>query len=70
VPAGLVLGAIAAYVGATVDFGVFDISVPAVHQPAAAVQTALTVLSTSAILLIVIGYTLRRRRAEHERLGF
>jgi hypothetical protein len=70
VPVGLALGLVAGYSGLTVDFGVFDISYPAADQPAAAVQTALTILSTTSILLVTIGYTLRRRRHEHERIGW
>lgn len=68
VPVGLALGLVAGYAGVTVDFGVFDISYPAADQPSAAVQTGLTVLSTTSILLITIGYTLWRRQREHARI--
>jgi hypothetical protein len=68
-PVGLALGLFAGYAGATVDFGVFDISFPAAGQPPPVVHTALTILSTTSILLITVGYTLRRRRQEHAHIG-
>jgi hypothetical protein len=63
---GLALGAVAGGVGATIEFGVFDVSLGAVRQPPAALQTGLAAGLAVGILLFVIGYLLRRRRAEDD----
>lgn len=68
-PVGLILGAIAAAIGTTVDFGVFDISLPAVKRPSVFVETCLIVMCAASAVLVAAGYTLRRRRAEQQRLG-
>lgn len=68
-PAGLILGLIAALIGTTLDFGVFDISLPAVKRPSVFVETSLIVMCVAAAVLVAASYTLRRRRAEQQRLG-
>jgi ABC-type Fe3+ transport system permease subunit len=69
VPAGLAVGFIAGYIGLRLEFGVFDISLPAVERPSLALEIALTLMCTTAVLLITAGYTMRRRRAEHARVA-
>jgi hypothetical protein len=68
-PAGLMLGLVAVLISTTVDFGVFDISLPAVKRPTVFVETSLIVMCVAAAVLVAAGYTLRRRRAEQQRLG-
>jgi hypothetical protein len=68
-PAGLILGLIAALIGTTLDFGVFDISLPAIERPSVFMETSQIVMCAAAAVLVAAGYTLRRRRAEQQRLG-
>lgn len=68
-PTGVVLGVVTIMVGRGLDFGVFDISLPAVDRPSIGLQVALTAMCATAAVMIVGSYTVRRRRAEQERLG-
>jgi hypothetical protein len=68
-PFGLIAGIVASVIGADFDFGVFDISLPAVERPPLAHQIGLMVMTTAAALLVTTSYALRRRRDEHARLG-
>jgi hypothetical protein len=68
-PLGMFVGLVAAVVGRGLDFGVFDISLPPVERPSTGLQVALCAMYATAAVLIVGGYTARRRRAEQERLA-
>jgi hypothetical protein len=68
VPLGVVLGVAAGVIGMTMDFGVFDISLPAVERPPLPHELGVVVMATAAAVLVTTGHALRRRRAEHARL--
>jgi hypothetical protein len=68
-PIGVVLGVVTIMMGRVLDFGVFDISLPAVDRASIGLQVALTAMCAAAAILIVGSYTVRRRRAEQERLA-
>lgn len=64
---GLTLAAIAASAGATLDFGLDDISFPASAQPSRGALAGLIALASLAALLVTTSVTLRRRRRERAR---
>lgn len=68
-PLGVVVGIVAGVIGANLDFGVFDISLPAVERPPLALELGLVAMTAASALLVTTSYTLRRRRAEQARLG-
>ncbi|HEY0987590.1 MAG TPA: hypothetical protein VGD80_11090, partial [Kofleriaceae bacterium] len=68
-PLGVAIGIVAGVIGANLDFGVFDISLPAVERPPLVLELGLMAMTSAAALLVTTSYTLRRRRAEHAHLG-
>jgi hypothetical protein len=64
---GLVLGLVTLCVGFKLDSG-FQLYAPE-NLPSSALRTALTVTGMLAVFLVIAGFTLRRRRREHERVG-
>ena len=68
-PLGVAIAIVAGVIGASLDFGVFDISLPAVERPPLGLELGLRAMTVAAALLVTTSYTLRRRSAEHARLG-
>jgi hypothetical protein len=68
-PLGAFAGLVLAVVSRRLDFGMFDVSLPPVTRPSTGVQVVLCAISAAVTVLIVGSFTLRRRRAEQQRLG-